>query len=292
MLRVTRLVFLFALIALAGVFGLVSTGHAYNFQIDDFLIVKNSSTLFDDSFSDGNPPPSAPNFANGASAAYGLNAGATVGPEAGGKLTLNSSGAALAFNFNESRFNLVQRVTLQTSQTGGATGLNSNSTFVVTGVFDLIIPGPIVVPGVNGDRYAVRLTDGTPTTDGTDILSVQVVRRSDGQLAIQFRHIDDAGNTNTLLEETALNTAHDQIALRLSHPNATNNTISASFAYIDSGVTGPFTTFGTTFNIFNGETFTRAQFEAVTPTLVTPEPASMLLLGCSLLLVMRFSRRS
>jgi hypothetical protein len=121
---------------------------------------------------------------------------------------------------------------------------------------------------------------------------VQVVRRSDGQLAIQFRHIDDAGNTNTLLEETALNTAHDQIALRLSHPNATNNTISASFAYIDSGVTGPFTTFGTTFNIFNGETFTRAQFEAVTPTLVTPEPASMLLLGCSLLLVMRFSRRS
>ena len=286
-----RLVRFLTVVASAIVLSHPSAVQAYNFRIDDFQIIKNGSTLFDDSFTDGNPPPSAPNFSSGASASYVLNSGATVGPEIGGKLTLDSSGAALAFNFNESRLFLTQRATLLTSQTGGATGLNSNSTFVVTGTFDLILPGPIVVPGVNGDQYAVRLTDGTSTVEGNDILTMQVVRRSDGQLAIQFRHFDDAGNTNTLLAQTLLNPAHDQIALRLSHPDASNSTIFGSFAYIDGGVLGSFTTFGTTFDIFNGESFTRAGFEAATPTLATPEPSSVVLLSCGLIALVGFFAR-
>jgi hypothetical protein len=38
--------------------------------IDDFSVTKNGALIFRDSFSDGVPPPSAPNFANGTPASY------------------------------------------------------------------------------------------------------------------------------------------------------------------------------------------------------------------------------
>jgi len=91
MLGFNRIVRFFMVIALTIVFGLPSAAQAYNLRIAEFLVVKNGSTLFDDSFTDRNPPPSAPNYATGASASYSVNAGATVGPESGGKLTLNSA---------------------------------------------------------------------------------------------------------------------------------------------------------------------------------------------------------
>ena len=186
-------------IALATLFAEPADVQAYNFRIDDFQIIKNGTLLFDDSFTDGAPPPSAPNFASGASASYNLNAGATVGPESGGKLTLNSSGAAPNLNIAENGLNLTQRATLQTSQTGGATGLNSNSTFSVTGIFDLILPSPSPIPGVTGDRYGIRLSDATSTIEGNDILWLRVARQSDGTLAVQFRDLDDPANTNILI---------------------------------------------------------------------------------------------
>jgi hypothetical protein len=52
--------------------------------------------------------------------------------------------------------------------------------------------------------------------------------------------------------------------------------VTASFAYVDGGVAGPFTTFGATADIFRGENFTRAEFLFLEPT---PEPATLLLFG-------------
>ena len=34
----------------------------YHVELDNFTVIKNGSPLFDDTFGDGNPPPSAPNF--------------------------------------------------------------------------------------------------------------------------------------------------------------------------------------------------------------------------------------
>ncbi len=115
-----------------------SAALAYNFRIDNFDIVKNGSTLFNDPFSDGNPPPNAPNFVSGAAATYTVTG--TSEPESGNKLQVNSSGGEVNQNFNENGFVLTVRAQLNTSITGRATRLNSNSTFAVTGLFDLIIP--------------------------------------------------------------------------------------------------------------------------------------------------------
>jgi hypothetical protein len=266
-----------------------SSVHAYSFAIDSFEIIKNGSLLFSDPFTDGNPPPSAPNFSSGAAAAYAVNG--TPGPESNGKLQLNSSGGEVAINFQENAFNLVVSARLNTSTTGGATGLNSNSTFVVTGLFDLIIPDPSALPGVTGDRYGIRLTDVLAGVEGNDIIDLRVVRRSNGQLAIEFRDIDDPANTNNLIDSVLLDPNHNQIALRLAHLSASSNAITGSFAYVDGGVFGPFTTFVPTINIFSDDAFTRAQFRASSTIVGVPEPSALLLMGIGLIQLARFSRK-
>ncbi len=263
-----------------------SAALAYNFTIDNFDIVKNGSTLFNDPFSDGNPPPSAPNFTSGAAATYTVTG--TPGPESGGKLQLNSSGGALTSNIAENGFNLTVGARLNTSITGGATGLNSNSTFAVTGLFDLIIPGPSLLPNATGDRYSIRLNDAANNIEGNDIVLLQVVRLSNGLLAIQFRDLNDLANSNNLIASLPLDTNHDQIALRLSHLSSSNNAITGSFAYVDGGVFGAFTTFAPTIDIFDGETFTRANFQAQS---TVPEPSSLLLFGSGLMGLAGFCRK-
>jgi PEP-CTERM motif len=74
---------------------------------------------------------------------------------------------------------------------------------------------------------------------------------------------------------------HDQILFDLTRASTGNNAITGSFAYVDGGVVGPFTTYGTTADIFRGENFTRAEFQFLVPAPV-PEPASLILLGTGL----------
>ena len=41
------------------------TSHAFVVSVDEFSIVRNDVGFFTESFTDGNPPPSAPNFLAG-----------------------------------------------------------------------------------------------------------------------------------------------------------------------------------------------------------------------------------
>jgi hypothetical protein len=45
-------------------------------------------------------------------------------------------------------------------------------------------------------------------------------------------------------------------SIRLAEEETTS--VTGSFAYVDGGVVGPFTTYGATTDIFRGENFTRA----------------------------------
>jgi hypothetical protein len=233
---------------------------AYEFKIDDFKVVRNGATMFDDPFSDGSPPPSAPNFvSNGQPAAYTLNASATLGPETGGKLTLLSSDGDVSPGVNKV---LYQQARLNTNTDPASTsGLKQDTTFSVSGLWDL----RSARFDAEDEAFAVRLTDGTAPNTGDDTLSLMVRRTGPQALVAEFVHNDTVAGTSTTLASLDLEQTHDQILLTLSRVTTASNTITASYSYVDAGVVGPSITLPASHDIFHGETFTRAAFFARAP---------------------------
>ena len=248
--------------------------------IDNFRIDKNGGLLFEDTFSDGVPPPSAPNLANGNATSYFVSG--TL-DEADGKARLDTTGAEIVPGVGGGFF-FLERARLNTNidPTNLTIGLKNDDTFSVTGIFDL------TVPTLNREAYGVELTDRTVENPGDDILRLQVRRGVDGVSRISFRQVDLVANIVTPIANTTLDPLHDQVALRLSRLSATDDAIAASFFYLDGGVGGPVTTFAATTDIFHDENFTRATFQFESPV---PEPSDSLLLisgFLSLLVMVKF----
>jgi len=242
--------------------------------IDDFSVVKNGASLFNDSFNDGVPPPNAPNFANGAPASYFVSG--TLN-EAGGKVKLDTVGAATTPGIGGPGFFLFEQALLltNTDQSNLMAGLKNDDTFSIRGVFDL------TVPAANREYYGVGLLDSTAIALGNDFLELAVRRATDGVVRVQFFRLDQIANTFTNIAAALLEPSHDQISLTLARTNAASDEITASFSYIDGGVAGPTTTLLNTADIFNGENFTRARFLFVTPAPVV-EPGTLIFLGSGL----------
>src|ERR1700733_6365091 len=75
--------------------------HAIVIGLDQFSITRNGAAFFTDNFGDGIPPPSAPNFASGAAASYGIQGTIPSGAESGGLLQLDSANGRLGTNIDE-----------------------------------------------------------------------------------------------------------------------------------------------------------------------------------------------
>lgn len=227
----------------------------YSFRIDNFKVIKNNTLFFEDTFSDGRPPPSAPNFPSGTAASYSVFG--TFGPESGGKLTIDSSGAAVVGSVVPTSSFFAQRARLLTNTDSSnlSLGLKIDDTFSVTGIFDLVVPPEGRLTG-----YAIELTDRSSSSVGNDSIRLHVRRIGSNAATVSFAHADETAHTFTNLGSILLNTSHQQIALTLSRPSTANNQIVASFAYIDGGAEGPTTTFFATADIFRGENFTRTEF--------------------------------
>jgi len=225
---------------------------SFTAYIREFSIEKNDSPFFTDTFDDGNPPPASPD-----PKPYGVN-GNFVGGEAGGKLRLGGTGY-VPLQSAVGRTFLVNSATLQTNNDSNDTvnGLKRNHTFVVAGLFDYAAPDV-------DDSYGVRLTDGSQN----DVVDVRVAWSSVFNApVVRFSRQDFVLGTSTLLEEVLLPAAYSgSIVLGLLHETADTDVIKAGFCLGDFSVcdSGGAQFLNTTTTIFHGETWTRADFRAIT----------------------------
>lgn len=268
-----------ALVAFAMTAGSAS---AYVVDIDNFTVVKNDITvLLNDAFDDGTPPPAGPSGPE----TYGVGAGATF-TEGGGTATMTTAtgGSNVFGGFNFTRHIAIFRTNIEPLSTS-TSGLKSDDTISVSGLFDMFIPA------ARRESFGVLLTDRVvgpdpqnPISVGNDELEMRVVRTPANQLLIQFAHISFDPDTTapiagiSLLEAvgaTALaDLIGDQILLQLDKLGAGSDAITASFEYFDNGVSLGLQSFANTFDIFNGEDYTRAGFYARIAREV-PEPATL-----------------
>jgi hypothetical protein len=248
---------------------LISTmADATVFQIDSFTVLKNGTTLFQDEFNDGVPPPGSD---------YGTIG--NPGPEINSRLALDTAtGLAKPSDVTGTEL-LVQRSRLltNTSEAPGDSnrGLRMSHDIAVFGVFDLI------APELNVERYGIRLTDFKTGYAANDNVELDVRRTSGGDLAIAFREADfDLGIMNVLdqvflTDDDFFN--YDQIALGL-FSRAGSQEVFGGYSFRGSGGQTDFYTFDSAGRIFDGESWTRAGFIASRVVESVPEPASLVLM--------------
>lgn len=267
-------------VAISAVLMLLSSSvHAYVFHVDRFSVEKNSSTLFTDNFDDGNPPPDAPTLS------YVVTG--SMGPETGGKLTLDSSGAVpVVLPLGNAM--LIQSAILTTNIDPANTdaGLKADDIFAVKGLFDLTLPD---VTRAN-ESYGINLTDRALGLNipGDDIVGIRVININ-GDLKIQFFETSFLAGTFTPVSAVPLDVNHDQILFELSRSDPSTNAVTAAFAYFDGGVmVGDMQSMPGSADIFNTQNWTRAQFVSRT---AVPVPAAVWLFSSGLIGLAALARR-
>ena len=244
----------------------------YSFAIDKLTIVKNGVEIFTDDFGDGAEPPSGGLFANGDPASYGTSG---VFTESGGRAIMDGSlaGPTQSALFTSTPFS-GHTATLRTNRSDAIEdqdrGLKSDDNFTVEGQFDL------VVPDENREGYGIRLSDrigSDPAQQGDDVMELLVRRNANGDLKVSFRERDFTDGTVTTISSVTLDPPVEasQIVLRLDHDLDNPGAIAASFDFLDTNgvLIGSTVALPGTGQIFNGETWTRAQIVAFSPGEIT-----------------------
>jgi hypothetical protein len=259
------------------------------FQLDAFSVTKNGNVVFLDTFSDGAPPPSAPNFSDGSPASY--NVFGSAGPESAGRLTLNTANGGLTVNATETPRRTI-RAALDTNTRTEAEflgrGLKIDDTLKLNGLFNLGVPSG---PNLNG--YGIRFTDRPMQNNGLVGQIADLVVRFNpdtGQAELRWALQDFENDSITTVGDILLAPplGADQILLEITRPNLDSNLFYASYRFLDGGVDAGGGSFATGISMFDGENFVRAEFIAFQSV---PEPGVILLLVPGLLLAAGLARR-
>jgi len=265
--------------------------------IDEFKVVRSNNSgvvvnFFTDLFEDNLAPPKVPvgSFDCNAPAATPTNCYTASGTfadadEFGGKLRLNSAnGVATVSSLGDARVLLSARLLSNRSDAAADinTGLKIHRIFSASAVYDLVLPSP-------GELMQVRFNDAhlDPLEAGhrTDYLALGVRRATDpgAQPEIRFFEQNFAAGTLVQIDATPLNTAlgADQIRLTLSHPVSGSTEVFASWEYLKLGAKIGEGSFATPGNIFDGETWTRAEFGV--SAVPEPQTYALMLIGVGLI---------
>jgi VCBS repeat-containing protein len=246
----------------------------YHFTVDQLTVERNGVVIFDDPFSDGLAPPSAPPFANGTPANYLTNLARFS--EAGDRLVLDGSAANAVRGIGNPDLAAGHIAVLGSNidPADPTRGLKSDDDFTVEARFDLVTPS--VAQG-----YGLSLTDNTtgglpPDQLGDDGINLFVRADAVGSLRVEFTRFDIPADTVTLYQSLpfAPGPGENQIVLRLTHDVDNPGQVHAAFDLLD-GVGGVNTTqfdqlgqiFGTGTPGYAGddENWTRAQIVAFGP---------------------------
>lgn len=282
-----------------------ASAFATPFAIDEFTITRNGSLFFQDTFDNGNPNDTGFIFNNGNPAVYETVPNPLAGVEANGRLSLDPTQGQLVNSALTGNPILSHRARLVSNTSNNPANLNRglkvDDTFSITGLFDLVIPSII------GERVSIRLTDrGTVNGTGDDVVEVDLRRRSNGSVFVEFREQDVVNSTNIIFDAIELTAAalglteqefgmYEQIAFNLNR-NDVNGGISAAFQLLDiDGVLNAFNyDFGGSATIFEGELFTRAEFLSIINLAQAgvSEPATLLLMLLGLFLLVVATRQA
>lgn len=249
-------------------------------ETDEFSIIKNGNTTFDDAFNNNAPPPSAPNFSDGSPASYAVTGSFPADAEASGRLRMNSANGAAVVNANGT-VNRSQSATLLTNSDPNnlVNGLKVDDTFSVTGVFNLV---PLSGPLYSG--YGIGLLDGNAASPKQNEWNLQLQwSQSLSQNIIRFSWQDFDADTITTLGYSLLDAPDgaDAIVFRLSRPDLESFDLVASFAYLDGETVSDWQTFQQFGSVFQDKNWVRGFFFAASTDV--PEPATLALVMLALL---------
>ena len=261
-----------------------SSAQALVAYIDEFKVVRSGSVFFLDTFDDGFAPPSTPVGSFSCATApncYSIQGTFFDANEVGGKLRLDSAnGDNSESAAGTPRISLRARLLSNRSDDPADVnaGLKMHRVFSASALYDLVIPEP-------GAQYQVRLTDAhlEPSDAGnqTDYLALGIrTPTAGGPPIVRLFEQNFVAGTVTEIDSAPLNLAivADQIRLTLSHTVANSTEVFASWEYLNGGVVVGSGALDTPGNIFDGETWTRAEFHISTPV-PEPETYAMLLAG-------------
>jgi len=264
------------------------TASATVFYIDEFTVTEDGQTYWQDTFSNGIVPadqsvePIANVDQNLYNRAYFTRPLPRLpGPEAGGKLAMDSAEGFYNIGTVNPVANLVQRARVSSSRNStNDSALIASEAITVTGLFDLI------EPQLRRELYSIRLTDWW-ALGANEGLELAVRTTGDGQWTVQFRQADIGVQWDSI-ESWALATIsniaeYDQIELSLFNDPASGNggEFTSQFRLFD--LDGVFSTQSFTSSIpgsmFQVSDWLRPDF---TVRRRVPEPATLALFGIGL----------
>lgn len=271
---------LFGFFTALGLFIAVGSANATIFYIDDFKVTENGQTYWQDTFSDGAPPANqtAPNVdVNPYNRVYLTQPQPQLpGPEANGKLALDTAQGFLNIGVVYPVPNLIQRARVNSSMDpANLSALVASKQINVTGLFDLIVPQQ------NNELYSIRLTDWAAdiTPEGVELA---VIKTGTGNWIVQLRQaiINDHWEPIQSWQLASIADGYEQISLSLFNDLAGGNgeEFTAAFTLLDLQGLLPTQTFtsSTPGLMYQYEGWLRPEFTARVQ--VVPEPATLALL--------------